>query len=211
MTLIVTATGLAGFLASFTMLHLGLEKMWLRYPLAVGISYGVFLLLLRVWIFYQQSERSVLQDTLDLDYSAPGDFLPSGSSAGSFSRSGDSGGWTDWGLDLDGGEYVAMIALLVALLAALIASVWIVVCAPALLGEIFLDAIVITALRKKMMRVAEQHWTWGAIRRTAVPFLVTALIFSVAGGIIHEIRPEAKSIGGLFRTTTRVREGEEPI
>jgi len=26
--------------------------------------------------------------------------------------------------------------------------------------------------------VHEQHWTWGAIRRTAIPFVVVALVFS---------------------------------
>jgi hypothetical protein len=43
-TFIVAATGLAGFLASVFMLHCGVGKMWQRYPLAVIVSYGVFLL-----------------------------------------------------------------------------------------------------------------------------------------------------------------------
>ncbi len=52
MTMMVAATGLAGFLFSAGMLHLGVHSLWLRYPLAVLFAYGVFLLLLRLWIYY---------------------------------------------------------------------------------------------------------------------------------------------------------------
>ncbi|MET0650441.1 MAG: hypothetical protein ABW208_27855 [Pyrinomonadaceae bacterium] len=51
MSLILAATGAAGFLASFLMLHLGVSRMWLRYPLAVLFAYAVFIVLLRVWLF----------------------------------------------------------------------------------------------------------------------------------------------------------------
>ena len=50
MSLILAATGAAGFLASFVLLRLGLSAMWLRYALAVLLAYLVFLLLLRVWL-----------------------------------------------------------------------------------------------------------------------------------------------------------------
>jgi hypothetical protein len=71
--------------------------------------------------------------------------------------------------------------------------------ASVLLGEIFLDAVVITALRKKMIRAASQHWTWAAILKTAIPFLLVALILSLAGAVIQQVRPEAKSIAGISR------------
>ncbi len=51
MSLILAATGAAGFVASFVMLHLGVWRMWVRYPLAVLFAYGVFIVLLRVWLF----------------------------------------------------------------------------------------------------------------------------------------------------------------
>ena len=51
MSLILAATGAAGFVASFLMLHLGVSRMWLRYALAVLFAYGVFIVLLRVWLF----------------------------------------------------------------------------------------------------------------------------------------------------------------
>jgi hypothetical protein len=198
MTLIVTATGLAGFLASFVMLHLGLDAMWIRYPLAVGISYGVFLLLLKAWITYQQQRRSVFENALDLADLNPVDLLPSNRSAGCVSDSASSHSWADVVPALDGGEWVAIVAFVIALAVGLVASLFIVVSAPTLLGEVFLDGIVVAALRKKMIRVAEQHWTWSALRRTAIQFVTVAFAFSLAGGMMHQVRPEAKSIGDII-------------
>ncbi|HEX8685116.1 MAG TPA: hypothetical protein VF654_01405 [Pyrinomonadaceae bacterium] len=56
MSLILTATGAAGFLASFLMLRLGVSLMWVRYALAVLLAYLVFLLLLRLWLFLHSRE-----------------------------------------------------------------------------------------------------------------------------------------------------------
>ncbi len=68
MSLILLVTGAAGFLSSFVLLHVGLTRMWLRYPLAVVCAYGVFLLLLRLWLAYQCGRVGRLG--LDLDISS---------------------------------------------------------------------------------------------------------------------------------------------
>jgi hypothetical protein len=56
MSLILAATGAAGFVASFVMLHLGVWRMWVRYPLAVLFAYAVFIVLLRVWLLLHGRE-----------------------------------------------------------------------------------------------------------------------------------------------------------
>ena len=53
MSLILAATGAAGFLVSVVLLHAGVSRMWLRYALAVLFAYLVFLLLLRLWLWLQ--------------------------------------------------------------------------------------------------------------------------------------------------------------
>ena len=68
MSLMLMLTGTAGFLSSFVLLHLGLTRMWLRYPLAVLCAYVVFLLLLRLWLAYQCNRVGRLG--LDLDLSS---------------------------------------------------------------------------------------------------------------------------------------------
>src|ERR687894_2311887 len=66
MTLILLATGCAGFLVSFLLLRAGLTQMWLRYPLAILCAYAVFLLLLRLWLAAQSRRKSVSDPDLDL-------------------------------------------------------------------------------------------------------------------------------------------------
>jgi hypothetical protein len=67
MSLILAATGAAGFVASFAMLHLGVWRMWIRYPLAVLFAYAVFIVLLRVWLFLHGREP---RDNTSVDLNA---------------------------------------------------------------------------------------------------------------------------------------------
>jgi hypothetical protein len=57
-SLILLLTGLAGVLVSFSLLHSGMTRMWLRYPLAILFAYCVFLLLLRFWLHLQRTRTS---------------------------------------------------------------------------------------------------------------------------------------------------------
>ena len=50
MGLIVAITGASGLLASFLLLLAGVTSMTLRYPLALLVAYGVFLLMLWAWL-----------------------------------------------------------------------------------------------------------------------------------------------------------------
>jgi hypothetical protein len=52
MSLIVGAAMGAGILVSKLLLMIGLHRLWLRYGLAVLISYAVFLVLVRLWLAY---------------------------------------------------------------------------------------------------------------------------------------------------------------
>ena len=72
MSLILAATGAAGFVASFLMLHLGVSRMWLRYALAVLFAYAVFIVLLRVWLFLQGRDVRAGASGPELDTAATG-------------------------------------------------------------------------------------------------------------------------------------------
>jgi hypothetical protein len=52
MSLILVAVTFSGVLTSKVLLELGVRSLRLRFPLAVLASYGVFLLLVRIWIWY---------------------------------------------------------------------------------------------------------------------------------------------------------------
>jgi hypothetical protein len=60
MSLIVGLTGAAGLLFSFLMLEAGMTSMALRYPLALLAAYGVFLLLLWLWLNNQRDQARII-------------------------------------------------------------------------------------------------------------------------------------------------------
>ncbi len=100
MSLILGATGAAGFLASYSMLRLGVSLMWLRYALAVLLAYAVFLLLLRLWLLLHG--RVLRGDLTDFDLGLLNTPLDSGGGAaraetfgggGDFAGGGAGGSW----------------------------------------------------------------------------------------------------------------------
>jgi hypothetical protein len=59
MTLILSAVCLSGVVASKLLLSLGVNSILFRYPLAVVLSYIVFFLLIRLWLWYVSQSRPV--------------------------------------------------------------------------------------------------------------------------------------------------------
>src|SRR3954466_9883987 len=55
LSVVLIATGLVSLLASIGMFHLGIDRMWVRYPAAVLVGYGAFLGLLRVWVGWEHA------------------------------------------------------------------------------------------------------------------------------------------------------------
>ncbi len=91
MSLIVACTGATGFVVSFLLLHVGLRRLWLRYAVAVLLAYGIFLLLVRLWLALQRRRLSVSSagDGLNVDF---GDIqIGGGGGSGSTGFSGGGG------------------------------------------------------------------------------------------------------------------------
>lgn len=186
MTLMILLTGMAGFLASFVMLHAGLEKMWLRYPLAILVSYVVFLFLLKIWLWLQEPKDG---PGLDADFSVA-DFDLGGSSGGS--SSGGSG--FDFGFDIDLGDGAVLIIVLIVLALVLFALVYVVYIAPVLLAEILVDGLLISSLSLGLKETDRQHWLSSVLKRTWIPLMIIVALFVIAGATLHTTHPEARSI-----------------
>ena len=217
-TLILLSTGLAGFLTSFTFLHLGLLGMGLRYPLAILFAYGVFLLLLWLWLWLQRRGRKV-----DIDPSVL-DFIPQparNAEIFEFGRGGDfSGGGAggSWGASVStsapvpaGGssaegigsaldlEYVGLIVVAaVAVLGGLIASFYIIYIAPTLLAEILVDGALVAGLYRRVKRIERKNWLHTAIRRTLLPATLVTIFFTVAGFALQQAVPNAHTMGDVW-------------
>ena len=222
-SLILSLTALAGFLTSFSLLHLGVPWMWLRYPIAILIAYCVFLLLLALWLWLQRR-------SLDIDPSGL-DFIPSGPSGhgesfqfgggGDFGGGGAGGSWGESasslssgvsngdsasptvGFELDLEEGWLVVIAFVALVGGLIASLYIIYIAPALLAEILVDGALVAGLYRRVKHIEQRHWLRGALRRTLLPALLVALFFTVAGYALQKAIPEARTIGEIWNHVMR--------
>jgi hypothetical protein len=193
MLIIVLATGACGFLFSFILLRLGLETMWIRYPVAVGLAYLVFFLLLRLWLVFGGVPLSG-SDVLDaadvsLDIASTVGEVGSGTAEGASA--------SDAASALDAAEFWPLVAI-AGLLGGIIACLYVIYTAPSLLAEVVVDGALVSALYSRLKKGECPHWVYGAIRRTWVPALVAAIFFGVAGFALAKAVPGAHSIGEVI-------------
>ena len=132
--------------------------------------------------------------------------LSSDAAPQSFSGGGGGGGGggglldgLDVGIDADEGCFF-VIALLLLILGGLLASVYVVYLAPALLAEILVDGLLVTGLYRRMREPVSGNWLLGAVRRTLVPVLLTFACFVAAGFILQHLAPEARTIREVWQS-----------
>lgn len=233
MTLLVTLTGGSGLLASFLLLQAGLASMALRYPVALLMAYGVFLLLLWLWLRTKAEDWADLPDPgmlpSDLDLTATGArYAPTWSSGqgGEFEGGGASasfespaqahpllqspavgahGGTADTSGPLDGlgsvsdlgdADELAIPLLLIALAAGVaLSSLYVVYSAPTLLAELLLDGALSATLYQRLRGIERRHWVSTALRKTALPFVLTGLLLVAMGWGLQSAAPGARSLG----------------
>ncbi|WP_234413672.1 hypothetical protein [Ideonella sp. A 288] len=229
MSLIVALTGGFGLLSSFVLLQLGLDRMALRYPLALALAYGVFLLLVWVWLRWRSSDGADLPDPtglVDFDLQGLGSGTPGrlpsvdlpamkSGGGGDFGGGGASASFDGGaGLDLpvpvkDVGEAVGSVAeadeaaiplLVIALVIGLaVASLYVVYIAPVFFAEVMVDGALSYAFYRHLRGDDPQHWLATAVKRSALPFLITALFLAAVGWAMSSYAPGARSIGEVVR------------
>ncbi len=222
MALIVALTGGAGLLASFVMLNTGLDSMALRYPLALGLAYLCFLVMLWLWL------RTSARDYVDipdlsgigaLPLPTPGGGLPgfAGGGGGDFAGGGASGSFDAPGAaQLAGAESgeslfaplgkasssafdadeLAIPLIVVALVLGLaLASFYVVYLAPGLFAELLFDGALSLTLYRHLRHQERSHWLGTAVRKTALPFAITAVSLAAVGAGLAWYAPGARTMG----------------
>jgi hypothetical protein len=233
MAFLVMLTGASGFLASFLLLQAGLQAMWMRYPVSVGFAYGVFLLLLWLWMKTKASDYADVptisgdgasnggadsECLADLQSGGGGDFGGGGASAhfDAPANPADPGELPGSNLISDGLASVGdadeaalpllvlllVAALLVGVLGAAVSSLYILYAAPGLFAELLLDGVLAATLYRRLRHLESRHWLETALRRTAVPFGLTAALLSVGGAALQWYAPQAHSLGGMLQEAT---------
>jgi hypothetical protein len=222
MALLVALTGAAGLLASYLLLQAGLHAMWLRYPLALAAAYLVFLALLWLWLRTRAEDYLDLPDaSIDLpsardgpaaagDAVAPGgggDFAGAGASTRFDAPLAGGGGGSGQGMGLDlvgDADEMAIPLIVIALAIGLaLSSLYVVYAAPALLAELLLDGVLAATLYRRLRGLSSTHWIQTALRRTALPFALTAVFLLACGAALQGYAPDARSIGDVLRHAAR--------
>ncbi|WP_291020391.1 hypothetical protein [Hydrogenophaga sp.] len=226
MGLLVALTGAAGLLASFLLLQAGLSAMWLRYPLALALAYLVFLALL--WLWLRTRAEDWLADApagsgdggagASRGAASSGPHEPVSGGGGDFGGAGASAGFdapasappgpiasggSSSGFDVGDADEFALPLVVIALAIGLaLSSFYVVYTAPALLAELLLDGVLAATLYRRLRGLSTRHWIETAVRRTALPFALTAVFLLLCGAAMAWYAPDARSLGEVLRHAT---------
>ena len=200
LSLILALTGLVGFGVSYELLHAGVYRMWIRYPVAVLTAYGVMLGLIRLWIEVEQrrfdpedpSVREAIQRSDERDLIASPAAAPGGKKGGWGVDSLDGCMNLDGCVDAEGCVFLIIGGVVVGLVAVLAITL---AGAPVLVAEVFLDAFLIGALYRKLRIAARENWLSTAVRKTWKSAAITAVLIGLGGATLQYIAPGARSIG----------------
>jgi hypothetical protein len=184
------------------MLHLGVNRMPIRYPLAIGVAYASFLWMLRSWLRQQAIVADVSNDPEGLLIPGAAAFGaaalakaaeendPKPKKSSPFSEAGDLSGLSDIG---EGCGFL-VILVLIAGLCTLGVSIYLVVTSPLLLAELLVDGALLGAMTRAISPNSPPHWSRAVIRRTWIAALVTAIVFGLVGWGIERVAPGAHTL-----------------
>lgn len=220
MFFLVLLTGAAGFIASFSLLEAGMDAMSMRYPVAVGIAYLVFLFLL--WLWLRTSARDYA-DGIDPSFIPLPQRSPAAAREEPFAGKGGEadGGGASGNFDLpdegsisasdaadpvgealgsaaEADEFAIPLVAIVLVAAVALSSLFVIYSAPLLFAELLIDGALAASLYRRLRGIDTRHWLETAVRRTVLPFLVTACFAAAAGFGLKTLAPGANSIGKAF-------------
>lgn len=193
---ILCFTGMIGFLTSVVLRELGMAHyMGMRYLVAVLVAYLAFLGMLGLWVVINRARRlsagpvlataDVSEEVMfGIDVVASSPELPVREAKSTMPTTGSSGGngLGNIGDVGDGLLFLVILLIVVAVLATIFASVWVLIEAPLLLAELLIDGVLIAGMARRLReRNADQHWAVTAVKRTYIPFLITAASFGFVG------------------------------
>lgn len=215
MALLVSITGASGFLASYILLNNGLLTMWIRYLAAFGIAYLVFLGLLWIWLRTSARDYEGIESLIPTHGhtgSSTSNSVFSGN-GGSFDGGGASGNFDDAlmpstslevnddtifkeaaSIATEADEFAIPVIALLFLLGLLLSSFWVVYAAPILFAELLVDGVLAASLYKRLRGLQARHWLETAVRRTAAPFCITAIVLACAGLGMQHYAPDAHTM-----------------
>ena len=218
MFILVSLTGLAGLAASYLLLHSGVITMWSRYLVSFGIAYLAFLLLLWLWLRSRGEAFNEFPDVSGFSPSSSGSHAcqPEFSGhGGEFAGGGASGSFDAPAMDavasadpgpvgealssaVEAEEFAIPLVVIILVAAMAFSAFFIVYSAPVLFAELIVDGVLSASLYRKLRGLQTRHWLDTAIRRTAWPFALTAIVVGAAGWAMALYAPDAHTLGEVI-------------
>jgi hypothetical protein len=199
MFVILLLTAGAGFFCSRLLLGAGLELMAVRYLVSTLAAWCVLIALVRLWI---EVERRGFSSPEDLAQIAENHGDEDEDNA--WERAGDAAANTlDASMNAVDDEAGCVIALLIPVVVFLLVGVLfgvfaLVIGAPALLAEVFLDVVVAGFLTRGLRANDAQWWAYGVIRRTWKVALPLAALLAAFGWAMQAWFPGIRTLGDVF-------------
>ncbi len=205
---ILTVTLASGFLASIALIHLGVSRMPVRYPLMVGVAYATFLSMLWAWLRQQPITSDVSDDPEGLLVPGAAAFGAAAIVKAAEEKERQPKRWSllDGVGDLGGignageGCGVLVVLVLIAGLCTLVVSIYLIVTSPMLLAELLVDGALLGAMSRAVSRDSPPHWSHSVLRRTWIAALVTAIVFGLVGWGIERVAPGAHTLAEAWVT-----------
>lgn len=200
MSIVLLLTAAAGFFCSRLLVRAGLDVMALRYLISTLAAWAALVLLVRLWI---EIERRAFRPPADLakiaEHHHGEDEDHSWNNAGKAAfraLDGASNSMDDPLGCLLGLVLTGVLFLIVGILSGFFTLI---ACAPTLLAEAFLDAVVAGFLTSGLRAHDSQWWATGIIRRTSKVAIPLALFLSTLGFALQKWKPSIRTLGDLFR------------
>ena len=200
MALILAATFAAALLATKLLLSFGVYRLPLRYAIATVAGYLGFLILVKMWLYYVGlAERRDSSCDIDVDLSDGIDFGGSGGSdfsggGGSFGGGGASGSWGVPDVDVGGDDLVVVLLFIALALVLVIAAVWLIWAAPAILGDAAFESALAAALIRHARKASCGGWIGSIAKSTILPFALILALAITAGWFAQKHCPSARRL-----------------
>jgi FtsH-binding integral membrane protein len=228
MAIILIGVIASGLLTSKLLHELGVDSMAVRYGLAAVVGYGLFFAGVRLWLWYAvrlsplpphadiEGFHEVAKEVVDVagdiakecaardPRPAVGEALPISlpAEAPDPDGAGVDGGALDLLPDLDDSAGIVLaVGVAIAIVTALAgASVYLIVEAPAILGEAAFQAVLVVALERRARKAGAAGWTLGVFKSTWVAALVILAIVVVVGFVLDMVFPRTSTLFEILRS-----------
>lgn len=196
MTMILAATFGGGIAATKVLLLLHVNVLWQRYAIACVVAYVLFLIIVKAWLMMLATDRQLDVDGDDvLDFFDGDDVVDAAGLAMRAtalpraavraiaspvpSKPSSSGSLPD--LDAGGDDFVLAVLILLLIAVLLVAGIYLIWAAPAILGEAAFQAALAAALVRRTKKEESRGWIGGVVKST-IGILAVVLALSCAVG-----------------------------